>query len=154
INLVALQRATRTIPIVFVQTRDPVAQGLLSNLTHPEGNITGFANPEFSIASKWADLLKQMVPSIARVALVFDPETSPQANLYVSAVEAAPSLGVAVMTAPVRSTTEIEATLARFSREPNIGLIFPAGVVTISRAKLIVETVARYRLPAIYTNET
>src|SRR5262249_22283872 len=60
LNLVALQRATRTIPIVFTQTRDPVAQGLMSNLTHPEGNITGFANSEFSIAGKWADLLKQM----------------------------------------------------------------------------------------------
>jgi ABC-type uncharacterized transport system substrate-binding protein len=154
-NLVALQRATRTIPIVFTAVSDPVEQGFVPNLTRPGGNITGFANPEFSIAGKWADLLKQMLPSLTRVALVFNPETSPESKLFVSAVEAAaPSLGVEVMTAPVHSTAEIEATLARLSREPNIGLIFPTGVFMGLRAKLIVETVARYRLPAIYSTET
>jgi putative ABC transport system substrate-binding protein len=71
INLVALQRATKTIPIVFTQVRDPVAQGLISNLMHPGGNITGFANSEFSVAAKWADLLKQMVPGIACTAARF-----------------------------------------------------------------------------------
>jgi putative tryptophan/tyrosine transport system substrate-binding protein len=153
-NLVALQRATRTIPIVFTNVGDPVEQGFVPNLTHPGGNITGFANFEFSIAGKWADLLKQMAPSIARVALVFNPEASPQSKFYVSAAEAAArSLGVAVTTAPVHSTAEVEATLARLSREPNIGLIFPTGAFTRSRAKLIVETVARYRLPAIYSHE-
>jgi putative ABC transport system substrate-binding protein len=153
-NLVALQRATRTIPIVFMNVGDPVEQGLVPNLTHPAGNVTGFANTEFSIAGKWADLLKQMAPSIARVAFVFNPETSPQSKLYVSAAEAAaPSLGVEVMTAPVHSTAEIEAALARFSREPNIGLIFPTAAFMSLRAKLIVETVARYRLPAIYPHE-
>jgi putative ABC transport system substrate-binding protein len=154
-NLTALQRVTRTIPIVFTQVRDPVEQGLVPNLTHPGGNITGFANSEFSIAGKWADLLKQMAPSIARVAVVINPETSPGSKLYVSAVEAAaPSLGVEVMVAPVHSTTEVEATLARLSREPNIGLIFPGDAFTQSRAKLIVETAARYRLPAIYLDDT
>jgi putative ABC transport system substrate-binding protein len=153
-NLAALQRATSTIPIVFVGVSDPVEQGFVPNLTHPGGNITGFANTEFSIAGKWADLLKQMAPSIARVAIVFNPEFSPQSKRYVRAAEAAaPSLGVEVMTAPVHSTPEIEATLARLAREPNIGLIFPTGAFMGSRAKLIVETVARYRLPAIYSIE-
>jgi putative tryptophan/tyrosine transport system substrate-binding protein len=153
-NLAALQRATRTIPIVFTSVSDPVAQGFVPNLFHPGGNITGFSLYEFSIAGKWADLLKQMAPSIARVALVFNPESSPQSKFYVSAVEAAaPSLGVEVMAAPVRSTAEIEATLARLAREPNIGLIFPTGNFISSRAKLIVETAARYRLPAIYADE-
>ena len=153
-NLAALQRATRTIPIVFTQVSNPVEQGFVPNLTHPGGNITGFAAIEFSTAGKWADLLKQMAPSIKRVALVFNPETSPQSRLFVSAIEAAaPSLGVAMMTAPVQSTAEIEATLARLSREPNIGLIFSGDTFTRLRAKLIVETVARYRLPAIYGQE-
>src|SRR5215510_1173702 len=83
VNLAALQRATRTIPIVFLGVADPVEQGFVPSLAHPGGNVTGFSNPEFSIASKWADLIKQMVPSIRRVDLVFAPETSPQANLYV-----------------------------------------------------------------------
>jgi putative ABC transport system substrate-binding protein len=153
-NLAALQRATRTIPIVFSGVADPVEQGFVQNLAHPGGHITGFASFELSIAGKWADLLKQMVPSITRVALVFNPETSPQSRLYVSAVEtAAPSLGVEVMTAPVHSTAEIEATLARLSREANIGLIVPNGTFTRLRAKLIVEIASRYRLPAIYAQD-
>jgi putative ABC transport system substrate-binding protein len=148
VNLAALQRATRTIPIVFLGVADPVEQGFVPSLVHPGGNITGFANTEFSIASKWADLIKQMVPSISRVAMVFS--TEPQSRLFLRAVEAAaPSLGVEVMTAQVFSTTELEATLARLSREPNIGLIFTGAFLSL-HAKLIVETVARYRLPAIY----
>src|SRR5262245_52787164 len=119
-NLAALQRATSTVPIVFAGVSDPAAQGFVPNLTRPGGNITGFASPEFSIAGKWADLLKQMAPSLGRVALVFNPETSPQGKLFVSAVEAsAPSLGIEAMPAPVRSTSELEAALAHLSREPN-----------------------------------
>jgi putative ABC transport system substrate-binding protein len=153
-NLAALQRATSTIPIVFTGVSDPVAQGFVPSLARPGGNITGFANHEFSIAGKWADLLKQMAPSIARVALVFNPETSPQSKLYVSALEAvAPSLGLEVIAAPVHSTAEIEAMLTRLAREPNMGLIFPQGIFVRLRAMLVAETAARYRLPAIYADE-
>jgi putative ABC transport system substrate-binding protein len=153
-NLVALQRVTNTTPIVFIGVADPVEQRLVPSLTKPGGNITGFANPEFSIAGKWIDLLKQMVPTIARVAFVFDPDVAPQVARYASAAEAvALSLGVGVMTATIYSTAEIEPTFARLSHEPNIGLIFTGGDFTPLRAKQIVETVARYRLPAIYTNE-
>src|SRR5262245_6781878 len=80
-NLLALQRATKTIPIVFTNVADPVEQGLVPNLRQPGGQITGFAFSEFSIAGKWADLLKQMVPSIARIAYVYNPETTPQSPL-------------------------------------------------------------------------
>ena len=148
VNLATLQRVTSTIPIVFLSVADAVEQGFVPNLTHPGGNITGFSNPEFSIAGKWADLIKQMAPSITRVALVFNPE-EPQNRLWVRAVEAAaPSLGVMAVAEPARSTAEIETTLARVAREPNIGVIFSGGRLSL-RAKLIVETVARYRLPAI-----
>src|SRR5262249_22609392 len=93
--------------------------------------------------------LKQMVPAIARVALVFNPATSPQFQLYQNALEAAaPALGLDVITAPIHSTNEIETTLARLARDPNIGLIFPPTSFTIP--KPIVEPVARYRLRAIY----
>jgi putative ABC transport system substrate-binding protein len=154
VNLAALQRATKTVPIVFIGVGDPVGQGIVPNLAHPGGNITGFSDPEFSIAGKWADLLRQMVPSIKRVALVFNPETSPQSKLYMSAIEAAaPSLGVEAMAVPVLSTTELEAALERLSHDPSIGLIFPTSAFTILRAKLIVEIVARYRLPAIYARD-
>jgi len=150
-NLIALQRVSRTIPIVFTAVSDPVGQGLVPNLTQPGGNVTGFAHAGFSIAGKWADLLKQTAPGIGRVALVSNPDTSPQSRLYLSALEAAaPSLGLEAIEAPVRSTTEIEPTMARLAREPNVGLIFSPDSFTRLRAKLFVEAVARYRLPAIY----
>jgi putative ABC transport system substrate-binding protein len=148
-NLAALQRATSTIPIVFLSVADPVEQGLVPNLTHPGGNITGFGNHGSSLAGKWADLIKQMAPSITRIVYVFNPE-EPQHRLWLRAVEvAAPSLGVDVMAAPVHSTVELEATLARVAREPNIGLIFSGAFLSL-RAKLMVETAMHYRLPAIY----
>jgi putative ABC transport system substrate-binding protein len=151
-NLAALQRATSTIPIVFMGVSNPVEQGFITNLARPGGNITGFAAYEFSIVNKWADLLKQMAPSLAQVALVLNPEASPQFSLYLSALQAAaPSLGVAVMAAPVHSTSEIESTIAGLSHEPNVGLIVPTSSFTTSHAKLIVEAVARARLPAIYS---
>ena len=154
VNLMALQRATKTIPIVFISIADPVGQGIVPNLTRPGSNITGFSDPEFSIAGKWADLLKQMVPSIERIAVIFNPQTSPPSKLYLSAIEAAaPSVGVEAMAAPVLSTAELEATLERLSHDRNVGLIFPTSAFTILRAKLIVETVARYRLPAIYPRD-
>src|SRR5262249_7061484 len=150
-NLLALQRATKTIPIVFTNVADPVDQGLVPNLRQPGGQTTGFAFSEFSIAGKWADLLKQMVPSIARIAYVYNPETTPQSPLYLRTLEAAAlSLGVEIIGAPVHSTAELEATLARVAREPNVGLIVAGGAFLSLRAKLIVETVARHRLPAIY----
>jgi putative tryptophan/tyrosine transport system substrate-binding protein len=153
-NLLALQRATSTIPIVFTGVSNPVEQGFVPNLARPGGNVTGFAAYEFSIVSKWADLLKQMVPSLARVALVLNPEVSPQFRFYLSALQAAaPSLSVGVTAAPVHSTSEIESTIARLSHEPNVGLIFPTSSFTTSRAKLIVEAVARSRLPAIYSQD-
>src|SRR5262245_4190636 len=88
-NLLALQRASKTIPVVFTNVADPVEQGLVPNLRQPGGQITGFASNEFSIAGKWADLLKQMAPSMARIAYVYNPDTDPPSLLYLRAAEAA-----------------------------------------------------------------
>jgi len=149
-NLAALQRVTSSIPIVFLQIADPVEQGLVPNLTHPGGNVTGFASNEFSVAGKWVSLLKQMAPSIARAAFLFTPETAPQSGLYLRAAEAAgQSLGVEVTAVPAHSTAEIEAALARLALDSNVGLIVSTGTFLSLRAKLIVESAARYRLPAI-----
>jgi ABC-type uncharacterized transport system substrate-binding protein len=151
-NLIALQRITKTSPIVFTLVTDPVAQGFVPNLTHPGGNITGFAHEGFSIGGKWADLLKQMEPSLARIAVVFNPETSPQSEFYLDAIKtAAPVLGVTVVAARVRSTADIEPTLAPLAAaERKVGLIFPTDSFTRLRSKLIVDAVARHRLPSIY----
>jgi putative ABC transport system substrate-binding protein len=150
-NLVAMQQATRTIPIVFVQVSDPVAQGFVPNLAHPGGNLTGFTSFEAPFGGKWLDLLKQFAPGIVRVAIIFNPDTSPQSKLFMSSIEAvAPSLGVEAIATPVHETADIEAVIDRFSRQPNGGLIFPSDSFTLMRNEAIVELAARYRLPSVY----
>src|SRR5262249_44050312 len=154
-SLVALQRATSTIPIVFAVVSDPVEQGFVPSLNRPGGNITGFARYEFSIVGKWVDLLKQMVPSLARVVLIFDPEVGPQTQLFLRALEAAaPSVGVTATAASVRSASDFDTAIASLSSEPNVGLIFTSSTTTAWLNKRTVETLARYRLPAIYASET
>jgi putative tryptophan/tyrosine transport system substrate-binding protein len=153
-NLIALQRLTRTIPIVFTSVSDPVEQGFLASLTRPGGNITGFAAYEFSIGGKWLDLLKQMVPGLRRVAVMFKPETSSQDQFFLRSIEAAaPSFGVEVMAAPVQEPADIQIAIENFSRAPNGGLLFPSDAFTRLRRDLIVDLAIRYRLPAIYFGE-
>jgi putative ABC transport system substrate-binding protein len=154
-NLTALLRTTRSIKVVFVLVSDPVAQGFVSNLAHPGGNITGFSAFETSMAGKWLDLLKQASPDLTRVAVIFNPDTSPQSKLFVPAIEAsASSLAVEVVVAPVHATGDFEPLIASFSRRPNSGLIFPSDQFLASQRGLILEVVARYRLPAVYATET
>jgi putative tryptophan/tyrosine transport system substrate-binding protein len=150
-NLIALMKVTQTIPVVFVQVSDPVAQGFVSNLSHPGGNITGFGSYEFSIGGKWLDLLKQIAPGLTRVALVFNPDTSPQSKLFLRSLEAAaPSFGVEVMAVSVRDAVEMEHAIADISARPNGGLVFPTDSFTTGRAERIVGLAAHHRLPAIY----
>jgi putative ABC transport system substrate-binding protein len=124
-NLTALVRQAPGIPIVFVLVSDPVTQGFVSNLARPGGNITGFASYEFSIAGKWIDLLKQVVPSLEHVAIVFNPDTSPQNNFLIGATKsAAPSLGVEATATPVHNPAEIERAVESVSLRPRGGLRF------------------------------
>jgi putative ABC transport system substrate-binding protein len=154
-NLTALLRTTRSINVVFVLVSDPVAQGFVSNLSHPGGNITGFSAFEPSMAGKWLDLLKQASPNLSRVAVVFNPDTSPQSNLFVPAIEAsASSLAVQVVAAQVHATGDYEPLIASFSQRPNSGLIFPSDQSSSIHRGLILKLVARYRLPAVYATET
>src|SRR5262245_49251418 len=88
-NLTVLQQATATLPIVFLQVSDPVAQGFVASVARPGGNLTGFSAYEFSIGNKWLDLLKEIAPGLARVGVVFNPDTSPQSKFFVRSVEAA-----------------------------------------------------------------
>jgi putative ABC transport system substrate-binding protein len=136
---------------VFTFVSDPVAQGFVSNLAKPGGNITGFTSYEFAIGGKWLDLLKQIAPGLARVAVMFNPDASPQSKFFVSSVEsAAASFGVQAIAAPVREAADIEPAIAGFARQPNGGLIFPTDSFTFLRRQLVVDLAARYRLPAIY----
>jgi putative tryptophan/tyrosine transport system substrate-binding protein len=151
-NLAAVRRATSTIPIVFTIVSDPVAQGFVSNLQHPGGNITGFGEDEAPVAAKWLDLLRQMAPRLTRCALVFNPETGPQYTIFLSAIKVASAwLGVEEVAAiPIHNLAEIEPAIASFSREPNGGLIVSTDSFLRRNVKLIVESAARNRVPAIY----
>jgi putative tryptophan/tyrosine transport system substrate-binding protein len=147
---VALRQYTFAIPIVFTLVGDPVAAGLVTNLARPEGNVTGFANFEFSIGGKWLELLKECAPSLRRAAVFFDPSTPPW-FLYVRAIEAAaPSLGVQLIPFSVQSDAEIERAFATFATEPNGAVILVPTTSVVLRREKIIALVGRHRLPAIY----
>jgi putative ABC transport system substrate-binding protein len=149
-NLTVIREATSTIPVVFLQVSDPVAQGFVASMTRPGGNLTGFSAYEFSIGGKWLDLLKATVPGLARTAVMFNPETSPQSKFFMRSVEAAASkLGVQAIAAPVRATTDIEPAIENLARELNSGLILPTDSFTRLRQGIIADIATRHRLPAI-----
>jgi putative tryptophan/tyrosine transport system substrate-binding protein len=146
----AFVRQTRTIPIVFVQVGDPVGQGFVASLARPGGNITGFTPYEFSLGGKWLEILKEIAPQLARVALVFNPDTVPYAGFVQTAEAAASSLAVHAVPAPVSSPSEIEVVIKAFAQKPRGGLILFPDVSTVAHRKRIIELAAEYRLPAVY----
>jgi putative tryptophan/tyrosine transport system substrate-binding protein len=152
-NLTVVRQATSTIPVVFVQVSDPVAQGFVANMTRPEGNLTGFSMYEFTIGGKWLDLLKEVAPTLARVAVMFNPDTSPQSKFFMRSIEtAAPSLGVQPVAVPVHTTADIDPALESFARAPNGGLILPTDSFTGMRRQLIADLATRHRLPSVAAN--
>jgi putative tryptophan/tyrosine transport system substrate-binding protein len=154
-NLMVLREVTNTVPIVFTTVSGPVEQGFVASLAKPGGNITGFGYFEFSIGSKWLDLLKKIAPGLARVAVMFNPETAPQSNFFIRSIEAAgPALGVAVTAMPVHATAEIEPAIANFARLPNGGLILPPDSFTGLRSKLIADAASLHSLPSLGANFT
>jgi putative ABC transport system substrate-binding protein len=146
----ALQRDTRTIPIVFVNVADPVASGLVARLDRPSGNITGFAVLEPSVVGKRLELLSEIVPGLKRAAIMFNPDTVP-ASVYMPAFEAAArSLKVVPITASVHSDAEIETAMIALGREPGGGLLVLADVFTFSHRAPIISAAARNNVPAVY----
>jgi len=149
----ALQQASRTVPIVFVQTIDPVGSGLVASLARPGGNATGFTAYEFSINAKLLELLKEIAPSVARVAVVRDAFVPAGSGGFAAIQTAAPALGVELTPVGVHDTDEIERGIAEFARGPNGGLIVVGPPSSLMPHRdLIVELATRYRLPAVYTS--
>jgi putative ABC transport system substrate-binding protein len=152
-NLTALLRQGPVMPIVFVQVSDPVTQGFVSNLAHPGGNITGFSAYEFSIGGKWIDLLKHVVPNLARIAVIFNPDAAPQSRFLLGSIEAAaPSLHVEAAGVPVHNVTELENAILSISGQPNSGIIFPTDNFLQVHRQLLVDLAARHRVPAMYSS--
>ena len=145
-----MHQASRSIAIVFANVPDPVANGFVTSLARPGGNITGFANYEPKIAVKWLELLKQIAPSVTRVAFIYDP-TNPTVAAYLSEMNAAASsFGVHVLGAVVHNAEEIERAIDAFGREPHGGLVVLSGPATTSHQALVIALAAQHRLPAVY----
>jgi putative tryptophan/tyrosine transport system substrate-binding protein len=146
----ALQRETRTIPIVFGGLVDPVASGLVARLDHPSGNVTGFASWEPSMGGKWLELLSEIAPGLKRVAIMFNPDTL-TGSLYLPSLEAAArSLKVAPIAALVHSDVEIETAITALWREPGGGLVVMPDVFTLAHRATIISAAARNNVPAVY----
>jgi putative ABC transport system substrate-binding protein len=149
--MAALREQGLSVPIVFVQVADPVGQGLVPNLARPGGHITGFINFEFSIGTKWLEALKQIAPRVTRVALIYNPETAPYADLFQRPVEAAaPSFAVMPITVAARSAAELERALDAFARTPNGGLLVLPDITNLIHRDQIIALAERHRLPAVY----
>ncbi|MET0707230.1 MAG: ABC transporter substrate-binding protein [Tardiphaga sp.] len=150
---VAVWRETRSIPIVFAQVSDPIGEGLIASLARPGGgHMTGLTNFEPSIGGKWLDILREMAPTVRRVALLFNPQTSPGGGSYYSRpIEAAASaLGMQPIAMPVHRIDDLEPAVKSFTRDPNGGLVVLSDVFNVVNRKLIIGLAAQYRLPAIY----
>jgi putative ABC transport system substrate-binding protein len=151
---VAVQRETRTIPIVFANVADPVAGGIVARLDRPGGNVTGFANNEASLGGKWLEFLSEIAPGLKRAAIMFNPDTSP-ALLYMPSLETeARSLKVAQTIAPVHSDAEIETAFIAVGHEPGGGLVVMTDAFTMAHRASIISTAARNNVPAVYTLST
>jgi putative ABC transport system substrate-binding protein len=146
----ALQRETRTIPIVFAYVGDPVASGIVARLDRPSGNVTGFAVSEVTLAGKWLELLSEIAAGLKQVAVMFNPDMA-TASAYMPSLEAAArSLKVVLITAPVHSDAEVETAIVALGREPGGGLVVIADTFMFVHRAPIISAAARYKVPAVY----
>jgi putative ABC transport system substrate-binding protein len=148
----ALQHISRTLPIVFAAVADPVGAGFVDSLARPGGNATGFMSYEYSLAAKWVELLKEIVPSVARVGVIRNAANPAGIAAFSAIQNAAQSLGVEVSPINVRDPREIERSVATLARSPNGGLIVTQTASATIYRDLIIAVAARQKLPAVYGN--
>jgi len=146
----ALRSLNKTIPVVFVQVSDPVGSGFVSSLSRPDGNVTGFQNFEPAVGGKWLGLLKEGVPSVVRVGVIVHPDAAAQFDFLHAAEAVAPSLGIQVSPISVRDEDETRRGIVEFANTPDGGLIVLPHPGNIDNRSLLIDLLARLRLPAIY----
>jgi putative tryptophan/tyrosine transport system substrate-binding protein len=149
-TLGSLQQVTRTVPIVFAAVADAVGGGFVESLARPGGNITGFELFEYSIGGKWLETLKQIAPSVTRVAVIRDATLVSGGGQLGAIQSVAPSFGVQLSPVNLRDAGEIDRTVADFARVPNGGLILTASGLAVVHRDLIITLAARHKLPTIY----
>jgi putative tryptophan/tyrosine transport system substrate-binding protein len=146
-----LLQQTRTIPIVFGLLADPIGSGFVASFPRPGGNVTGFVTMQPTMGGKWLELLKEIAPRVARVAVLFNPATAPYAEYWLNPLkDAAASFVVQVIVAPVHDNSELESVVAAQAHEPNGGLIVMPDTFMNEHRSEITSLAARYHLPAVY----
>jgi putative tryptophan/tyrosine transport system substrate-binding protein len=148
----ALLNLTRSIPIVFSTSADPVGSGFVQSLARPGGNATGITNSHASMGGKWLEILMEIAPRTARIGVLFNPDTAPRnGDFYLGPMrDLAPTFGIEVFPAPVQDVAAIAPTVAAFAAEPMGGFVVTPDSFTVSHRALIAAAAAQYRVPAIY----
>jgi putative ABC transport system substrate-binding protein len=152
VETAAVIAATKSVPIVFATSNDPVGNGFVASLAHPGGNVTGFTSSTPEMGGKWIQLIKEAVPDIERVGILFNPASTPGGGrFYLDSLEQeAATSGVAVALAPVGTPSEIDGAIGRFSEPPKAAMISLVDSFLVVNRKSVVETAAKYRVPMIY----
>ena len=148
-SVAALQRVTRSVPIVFANVIDPVGAGFVASLARPGGNTTGFSSFEYSISGKWLELLKEIAPNVIRAAVVRDPALAAGIGQF-AAIQAMAPPSFELTLIDMRDPGEIERAITAFARERNGGLIVTASSLAVTYRDLIISLARRYSLPNVY----
>ena len=144
--------ATTSIPIVFAVVNDPVAQGFIASMAHPGGNITGFSFLDYSMVGKSLEMLKQIAPSVVRVAVMFNPDTYPYYKIHLRSFETvARALSLELVGAPVHSPAEIDESVAKLGRQPGSALLVTPDPFTVVHRGAIIGAAEKHRIPATYS---
>ena len=145
-----LQRATRTVPIVFVSVADPIAGGFVASLARPGGNVTGFSSSDYGMSGKWLELLKQIAPHVTRAGVIRDPDQVSGGGQLGAISAVAPLFRVEFTPLGARDSGEIERAVSAFALKPNGGLVVTTSALAQIHRELIITLAARHRLPAVY----
>jgi putative tryptophan/tyrosine transport system substrate-binding protein len=140
----------KTVPVVFIGSGDPVADGLVQSISRPGGNVTGFAVMEPTLGAKLLGMLKQVAPRVNRIVLLMNPDNATHKHILVSLRNAASGFAVSIDSAPARDRPEIEAAMSPLANARDCGVVVPSDPATNSQRQLLVELTARYRLPTIF----
>jgi putative ABC transport system substrate-binding protein len=149
-GVMAVQRVTRTVPIVFPQAIDPVGAGVVASLNRPGGNVTGFMQFEYSLTGKWFELLREIAPGVKRIGVLREAVNPSGIGQWAALQVAAEPAGIEMSTLSTRSADEVQRDIAAFAREAGGGLVVAVGANSTIHRKTIIEAAARHKLPAVY----
>jgi len=147
-----LLQVTRTVPIVFIGTIDPVGAGLVESLAHPGGNVTGFSQFDYSLSGKWLEILKEVAPAISRAGIIRDAAATSGIGQFAVIQSVSSALGIDVVPISPRDEGAIETGIEKIAHSPNGGLVVTSNASVSAHREFIIKLAARYQLPTVYTN--